>query len=491
MNAKRILRLLAILIVISLPNLSLQAQLKPSSSAIGAKVLLLDFGIPNSITDLRTTNGIEVFYRYNLNDKFAVNVPLKVGVAHFNDEINNKNIFMLDATLAYKVGDQTKKILPYVFAGGGALLEDETDILVQVPVGVGVNLRLTENAFLNVQGEYRLAMEDFRNNVNLGIGIMYQLSKGSPDTDKDGIVDIEDACPTEPGTIEARGCPDADADGVPDSQDECPLEAGTIALVGCPDKDNDGVADKDDACPDVAGSATLNGCPDSDGDGVGDAEDNCPDEAGTKENNGCPVTDSDGDGVLDDEDNCPEEVGTAATQGCPDTDGDGVADADDRCPDLPGDFGGCPDTDGDGIIDSDDSCPDQPGLISSKGCPELNDEDRRLLNLATRAVQFETGRAALKPESNQVLQQIKDIMDRYPAYNLTISGYTDNVGDEDTNLVLSRERAKSCYTYLVSLGAKPEDITFEGYGEANPLASNRTSQGRRLNRRVEFELSLK
>lgn len=491
MNAKRTLRFMAILVVIFLSISPLQAQLSPSPNAVGAKVLILDFGIPNNITDLRTTNGIEVFYRREIKDRFALTIPLKVGVAHFNNEINNKNIFMLDATLAYSVGDQSKKLLPYLFAGGGALLEDETDIFVQVPAGLGVNFKLTDNAFLNVQGEYRLALEDFRSNINLGLGIMYKMGKGAPDSDKDGIVDTEDACPTEPGTVETRGCPDTDMDGVPDNMDECPLEAGLLQLVGCPDKDNDGVADKADLCPDTPGTAELSGCPDSDGDGVGDVDDNCPDQAGPKENGGCPVTDSDGDGVDDDEDNCPDQAGSPSAKGCPDTDGDGVADADDPCPDLAGDFGGCPDSDGDGIIDSDDNCPDQPGLISSKGCPELNEEDRRILNLATRAVQFETGRATLKDESNQVLDQIKGIMERYPAYKLKISGFTDNVGDEETNLVLSKERAKACYTYLVSSGANPEDITFDGYGEASPITSNRTAQGRRLNRRVEFELTLK
>lgn len=107
---------------------------------------------------------------------------------------------------------------------------------------------------------------------------------------------------------------DTDGDGILDKDDACPTVAGTVK--GCPDRDKDGIADKDDECPDVAGVAEKQGCPlvdkDTDGDGVPDAKDKCPTVKGTVQ--GCP--DRDGDGVMDSEDECPDVAGSIKLKGC-------------------------------------------------------------------------------------------------------------------------------------------------------------------------------
>jgi OmpA-OmpF porin, OOP family len=105
-------------------------------------------------------------------------------------------------------------------------------------------------------------------------------------------------------------------------------------------------------------------------------------------------------------------------------------------------------------------------------------------------VQFETGKATLKQESNKILDQLVSIMAQYPAYSLAIAGHTDNVGSADANQVLSEQRAKSCYQYLVSKGVNPVRLSFSGYGESQPIAENGTAEGRRLNRRVEFHMRI-
>ncbi len=490
MNAKRILLAFLLLGFLSLTYSELGAQSKDSPSMVGARVLFVDFGTPNNVTGLRTTNGVEVYYRREISSKFDISVPLMLGVAHFKDELDNQNFFALDATGIYKIGDQSRNLRPYVLGGIGAMVEDYENVTIQAPVGLGVSYKMGKNAFLNAQGALRMSIDEFRNNLHLGIGVLYKIGKSLPDADEDGIPDQLDDCPDKPGTELMRGCPDTDGDGVPDNFDKCPEEIGVAEVQGCPDADKDGIADNEDKCPDEPGLVELQGCPDTDGDGIIDSEDECPEEVGDAENNGCPNRDADKDGVLDEDDDCPNEAGSPASNGCPDRDGDGVADDVDRCPDEAGDYAGCPDRDGDGIVDVDDSCPEQPGLINNKGCPELNEEERELLNFAMRAVQFETGRATLKEESFDVLDQIKGIMDRYPGYRLTMTGYTDSVGDDETNLILSEERAKACYQYLVSKGVEPTRLTYQGFGEDSPIASNRTSQGRRLNRRVEFDLKL-
>lgn len=111
---------------------------------------------------------------------------------------------------------------------------------------------------------------------------------------------------------------------------------------------------------------------DSDRDGIADKEDNCPLVAGNWTALGCP--DEDGDGVEDLEDICPAAAGSRQLNGCPDTDGDGVADWEDRCPNLRGTLAtiGCPDFDHDGLADQDDKCPRLPGPKGQLGCPVLD-----------------------------------------------------------------------------------------------------------------------
>ncbi|MEO5682182.1 MAG: TonB-dependent receptor [Chitinophagaceae bacterium] len=110
---------------------------------------------------------------------------------------------------------------------------------------------------------------------------------------------------------------DSDGDGVLDAEDACPAVAGLAMFKGCPDTDGDGVPDKEDACPSVAGPKIFSGCPDTDGDGITDLLDKCPTVAGTEKYRGCPMPDMDKDGVADDEDKCPAVAGPASNAGCP------------------------------------------------------------------------------------------------------------------------------------------------------------------------------
>lgn len=504
--------LLALSFVLFLPEMNvLQAQ-----HAVGAKVLFIDYGTPNDADSLGVTNGGELVYIRNLNKFLNFAIPFKAGVIEVKDDINNRTILGADAILQLQFAKPASKLIPYVFGGGGIVTENFDDTNVQFPAGAGLNIKVGENSFVNVQGEYRFSMTEFRKNLQLGIGYIYQIGKTSSDTDGDGIKDENDLCPNEPGKASTKGCPDSDNDGVEDKKDLCPNDPGLKEFSGCPDTDADGIPDRDDACPKTAGEVSANGCPDEDGDGVADRldecptdagtikgcpdkdgdgvidkNDDCPEEKGTKANNGCPISDEDGDGVADEDDECPGEKGTKASRGCADRDGDGVADKYDNCPDKAGQFSGCPDSDNDGVDDYKDKCPNQAGLATNSGCPEIKEEEKEVLDLAMRAVQFESGKAMLKVESYGILNQIADIMKKYPGYSLSINGHTDNLGSSSTNERLSEQRAKACFDYLVAQNIKLNRLNYAGFGESQPISTNDTREGRALNRRVEFLLYIR
>ena len=495
-----------------LSSLALQAQTNSTRSynVLSARVLAIDHDWNRTtMAELSPTFALELGVRRQFGRYFSVAVPLKIGLIDVG-ELNNISIFGLEALAQLHPFGADARVAPYLHVGGGSVVENFDDANHQYPVGGGINFRLGPNSWFNVQGEYRFSDQANRDNVMVGLGYVYRLS--SIDTDKDGVVNRDDACPNLPGPAATNGCPDADGDGITDEQDRCPNLAGDANLAGCPDTDGDGTPDNDDNCPNLVGSAELAGCPDGDADGVADPDDACPDLAGPGSPNGCPdadgdgfyddvdecptlagplagCPDTDGDGVPDGNDKCPDQAG-AAPSGCPDADGDGVPDADDNCPDAAGPYAGCPDTDGDGTPDDRDRCPTQAGPAANAGCPEIKEAVRERLAYAARAVRFETGSAKLREESYVILSEVGGIMRQYPDYHLTISGHTDDVGSDQTNLELSRKRAAACRNFIVATGISADRISSAGYGETRPLADNATAAGRRQNRRVEFVLAV-
>ena len=202
--------------------------------------------------------------------------------------------------------------------------------------------------------------------------------------------------------------------------------------------------------------------------------------------------DTDKDGIVDKLDECPEVAGLKEFNGCPDTDGDGVPDKDDKCPDVagPAENGGCPwpDTDGDGVLDKDDLCPNEAGPASNNGCPEPNDDDQKRLNQYAKTILFDTGKATIKFQSAEVLNQIINVLKKFPKSRFRIEGYTDSTGKKQKNIELSQNRADAVKIYLIQGGIDQSRLESKGYGPENPIASNKTRKGRELNRRVEINL---
>lgn len=103
-------------------------------------------------------------------------------------------------------------------------------------------------------------------------------------------------------------------------------------------------------------------------------------------------------------------------------------------------------------------------------------------------VLFETGSAKLDPSSYPSLNRLATFMQRKKTLVLEIAGHTDNVGSDDANLTLSRQRAEAVRNYLVNQGVSGTRLAAKGYGSHEPVADNHTEQGRRQNRRTEVRI---
>jgi len=159
------------------------------------------------------------------------------------------------------------------------------------------------------------------------------------------------------------------------------------------------------------------------------------------------------------------------------------------------------DSDGDGVPDVKDKCPNTPPgtKVDSAGCPivlpvvkqqieyEVKEEDRSAVKTAVQNLEFFPGTSIIHGYSLNGLDKVADLLKKTKLH-VRLEGYTDNSGKADDNLKLSNERAEAVKLYLVGRGVKPAQIETVGYGSANPVASNKTASGRRLNRRVEFVL---
>jgi outer membrane protein OmpA-like peptidoglycan-associated protein len=344
----------------------------------------------------------------------------------------------------------THSVSPFVLIGGGrmGIISDasgnDSDPELHFGGGLKINLHRKIALRLDVRDNITKQRPDTGTAHNLealaGLSLVFGRPAPVPkDSDVDGVVDLQDACPLEQGQP-PDGCPirDRDADGVVEPQDECPMEPG------------------------VAPS-------------------------------GCPVRDADADGVADAADECRDVPGVAPT-GCPDKDQDGVLDRDDKCQDVPGIApDGCPaDSDGDGFVDSQDKCPNEGeiknGFEDGDGCPDEIPEAMKKFTGVIPGIEFETGKTEIRSTSTPILEEASKVLRQYPTLKVMIVGHTDNVGTREKNVELSRRRAEAVKYYMMQRGVDADRIETRGEGPDAPISSNNTRVGRQANRRIEFQI---
>ena len=116
-------------------------------------------------------------------------------------------------------------------------------------------------------------------------------------------------------------------------------------------------------------------------------------------------------------------------------------------------------------------------------------ETARGLVVSMSDVLFDTGKYSLKPGAREKLAKVAGILLAYPGLDIEVGGYTDNVGGDAMNQILSENRARSVRDYLVEQGVATASVTARGFGNTLPVATNANSTGRQQNRRVELLVS--
>ena len=137
--------------------------------------------------------------------------------------------------------------------------------------------------------------------------------------------------------------------------------------------------------------------------------------------------------------------------------------------------GAGPDSDKDGVPDNLDKCRNTPAKaeVAANGCWILTDI-------------FASGKADISPAAYKQLDDAALILLKNPSLRLEIQGHTDNTGTASANQQLSEERAKAVADYFIGKGVAADRLKWKGYGQTQPIESNKTAGGRRQNRRVEL-----
>lgn len=405
--------------------------------AIGIHYALFNFNnsnFQNNSSSKKLKQGLAISYLQGISNHFDVSVTLAGSyldyLLHNGTQLGKGDLLLeTDASLIAKIFTDKHLVSPYLTAGVGAS-KYNSYYGMYFPLGTGLQFNFINEAYLLFNAQYRFGLTNYVNNhFYYSIGIAGNIKKKS----RKKII----------------------------AKPALPLTQLNY------DRDKDGIPDSVDACPDIPGLQQFNGCPDSDGDGIPDNEDKCPLVPGVLKYQGCPVPDTDGDGINDEQDSCRTVPGVLKYHGCP-----------------------IPDTDGDGINDEEDKCPLEPGPVSNHGCPVMvNEIIKKKIDLAAQKIFFRTGSYELLDTSFASLNEVANVLKANPSLHLLIEGHTDNVGTAQKNQLLSENRAQAVMEYLIEKnGISKDRLTIKGYGFSKPVASNATSEGRALNRRVEMTL---
>ncbi len=366
---------------------------------------------------------------------------------------------------------------------------EDSGIAAYLPLGIGIEWYVSEQlAFdFSLGGEITTTENlNYYNDGGLpdgllkaGIGITYKFKPREKDEDKDGLDYIfEEKIGTNPLIA------DTDGDGLNDGEEVNKYKTNPLKA----DSDGDGLSDYDE----IKKWDTNPVKTDSDGDKLNDY-----DEINKHKTDPLKV-DSDGDSLNDYDELMKHKTNPLKK----DTDDDGLFDNRElektKTDPLK------KDTDSDKLNDGEEVTKYKTNPLSKdtdKGTVDDYTEVRRGTDpndksddvikketaIVLEGIQFETGSADIKAESEVKLKEVLRTLNIYSDITVEIGGYTDNVGSASSNQKLSQARAESVRSWLIENGVKAARLEAKGYGESSPIANNNTKDGRAKNRRIEFK----
>lgn len=130
------------------------------------------------------------------------------------------------------------------------------------------------------------------------------------------------------------------------------------------------------------------------------------------------------------------------------------------------------------------------GILSrdyKKGYPSPEIREKERDNFQFQPIYFDHDKSEIKPEFHEYLNRLARVLDGHSDLRMKVTGHTDAVGTDAYNIGLSERRAKAIIDYFLTQGIPADKLEFDFKGKRVPVASNNTSEGKQLNRRVDFE----
>jgi OmpA-OmpF porin, OOP family len=120
----------------------------------------------------------------------------------------------------------------------------------------------------------------------------------------------------------------------------------------------------------------------------------------------------------------------------------------------------------------------------------VNQAEQQIIDAAlkNRTIEFESGSAVLAASGIQILDEMVTALNKVSGKKIRIIGHTDSSGDPYKNLMLSQQRAEAVKAYLIAKNVPAHLLSTKGSGSSKPMAENTTAEGRKRNRRIEFEV---
>lgn len=402
--------------------------------------------------------GVSVTVDRYLSGAFAFSTRLLVAPnVHFPVSVeSSRPSYLVDMgyQLIFKMNNgailrESARIAPYLIGGiGGSYTENNPD--VYAPLGGGLQVRMTNRIALRLQSVRKISLNKDYQHTAHAMGLVYEIGgkKRTPE-------------PTPVDSMQIlAGLMDTDGDGIRDDVDQCPGISGTMMNFGCPDS--------------VASPAEALAV------SVVEIEDN------ETEKSAVPVI------IPEEMPMTPEEL--VVVENTSNIISEQVPVSENLAPSIVSTMDVFVTPVAESLTPQEEQVVEiaylaEPVVEEEPGARPCGMDAAVHLTTGINAVYFDLGSDQLQGETQQTLTEVASVLNTCAEARLVVYGHADALGQNDSNLILSVMRAFNVKYYLVQQhGISQSRISSEGYGEDKPAASNDTSSGRGLNRRVDFEI---